>query len=923
MKAFFIQFISWVKTWDFMAILYSVLGSIVFALLLKWSGFLGFLRRNYTHIRGMRSYRKTLSQKCSSLVVIGRRQGFSTADVYIPLDLAPSDLMQEKKEEKSYPRGSYVLVGGPGTGKSTKVKKEVLERLESSDSLPVFLSLREYIGFESIKSYIIHKFSSSNIPNAESILNKELSKGNFLCILDGLDEVRPQLRDKICKDINHFYSSYFISKNKLIVTCRKEAYRDIPLDISSIWEVRPLSDGQIRRFVKKWPLGFPDGKSDDTFWRDLASTPRILELARSPLLLVGGLMQYTESNLGIPDERFEYLARISSWLIVEWAAAQGHPPDPYRPLYDRILPRMAFSMHDKGKSEFPISEAREQLSEWLPIFGYESTDAEIILKNIATKTGIIVNEGGFVVFSQFGFQEYFVSLEILQHIEVHNLYKLQPKSWWREVILFTAAQQREPTPLLEALFETDPLLAAAAVAECPTPPVMIQEKAISACVSGVDSKDKKVAGALIPLLRKVRGKIEVQLCSALEYRMEREPEIASAVGLSLAIAGTTMATKTLAKHPDVWATCLKEAGYLSTSFENLLIDWIQDGDDFQSKHATELILTKLSKDLLSKLISILPKLTDSRAENLSILLLKYLEIENYSDTYRHGFSSGNYLLMTCQCVQNIKNPNKFITQKVSGEKDRPPYFSGLDGEVDVQLSALFLEEHAKRPNVKSLMHRLVNSICWSLQRGSLFVWICSALVISQYGFSLSVRMLIFLPITFFLILFLFRPICPLPWGLAHWIHGQSKPSIHILLILIGCCYVLSLGGHLPFLPIGNQALLGTIILSLCFSVMGLIFWNKKRWFEPNPSEIVGYHYAKWPTYITQSTLIFMMGIVVLYYLNLIHEAPFIIQITLKLLSIVYLSLMLILASLVYYNWILVRRASNTAKKIISDEFINR
>lgn len=88
-----------------------------------------------------------------------------------------------------------------------------------------------------------------------------LRSGRAICVLDGLDEVRPQLREKVIGDVNTFYHKYFIQQNSLIVTCRKEAYRRIPLDIPVIMEVRPLTDEQIRRFADKWPPGFPEEKT--------------------------------------------------------------------------------------------------------------------------------------------------------------------------------------------------------------------------------------------------------------------------------------------------------------------------------------------------------------------------------------------------------------------------------------------------------------------------------------------------------------------------------------------------------------------------------------------------------------------------------------------------------------------------------------
>jgi hypothetical protein len=296
----FNEFLLWFKSWDLMAILYSLIGSAILALLMKWAGFFRWARRKYRLHSGIRAYKKVVTEECETLIVVGRRRGFKIDDVFIPLDLAPSDLMPAKEREAHAPQGSFALIGGPGVGKSTLAKKYTLEALRTSGDYPFFVRLRDYTGFGSIEDYLVERIRKAGIPDPEIAAQTRLAARNCHCVLDGLDEVRPHFKTKVCDDINKFYSRHFSkdTRKKLIVTCRKEAYRDVPLDIPEIWEVRPLTDNQIQRFADKWPPGYPTGKNKDTFWRDLAGTPRILELARSPLLLVGGANAIHRVELG-------------------------------------------------------------------------------------------------------------------------------------------------------------------------------------------------------------------------------------------------------------------------------------------------------------------------------------------------------------------------------------------------------------------------------------------------------------------------------------------------------------------------------------------------------------------------------------------------------------------------------------------------
>jgi len=708
-----------------MAILYSVIGTFIFGLILKWIGFFRWIYRKFKYKRGMLSYRKQLKKECSSLIVVGSRHGFTMKDVFVPLDIVTTDLTTILKDSLYYPTTSYILVGGPGAGKSTYVKKLILDELVNKNIMPFFIRLRDLSSLD-IKDYLIQKLKKCSIPESEKILETKLEGDGCLCVLDGLDEIRPNIKERVFENINKFYSQYFKNNknNRLIVTCRKEAYRSLPLDIPDIWEVRPLTDEQIKRFAQKWPLGYPEQKSADTFWRDLSSIPRILELARSPLLLVGGLMQYTESNLGIPEERYEYLERLAKWLVSDWAVARNLPPDPFRSVYDRILIKLAFNIHNSYRTDYFSNEAIKLIRLWLPDYGFQSKDAEKILENIMIKTGILVRDTPTtVVFSHFGFQEYYASKYLVDNISINKLVSFSPKTWWRESIILAIAQRKEPSPILEALFLKNPLLAAAAVAECPTPSIAMQEKAINICLSGIDNKNAAFITSTILLMRKLKYEQESQLCSELESRIIQGSKVSSIVGLILSAAGTSAATDTLSKYPEVWDTCLENTGYLSTSFENLLVNWIKNGNINQSKRAAKLITSRLSFDRFNELMDLLPKLSQKKSEYLATLLLK--EIEKGFLTHRQ-FSYADLSLYPldeiCRLAPYITDNKKFL--KIFYFKNR--WFSVASKLVG---TSLLLKIGNRRANYKELLKYLESSASWQRNKQSLFSFLSSAVVI--------------------------------------------------------------------------------------------------------------------------------------------------------------------------------------------------
>ncbi|MCJ7483262.1 MAG: NACHT domain-containing protein [Thermodesulfovibrionales bacterium] len=726
--------INWVKTWDLMAILYSLIAAFIFAVLFGWRRPFRFLLRLWRNEVANRRYSKSLTEECSNLIVVGKRQGFSMSQTFIPLDLVTSDLMHKPDEQKrlghidSGLTKTCVLLGGPGAGKSTLVKKRILDELAAKrrHPKPFFLRLRDYVGFNTIEDSLSHELKKHGFVEPEKLL-QEIFQMSGICVLDGLDEVKPSFRAKVIDDINVFFHKYYSKRGTLIVTCRREAYLDTPLDIPLILEVRPLRDEKIQAFAEKWPLGFPQDKSASTFWRDLTAIPRIHELARSPLLLIGGLMQYTESNAGVPDERYKYLERIASWLISDWATAQGHPPDHFRPLYDRILPKLAFEMHKRNTSELPIIEAERMIASWLPKFGFLSKQNCDVISSIRTRTGILVaDDKNNIIFAQFGLQEYFSSLEMNLVLDPQALGQLQPRLWWRESILIAVAQHRDPNPYLDAIFNVDPILGAAAVAECPTPALEQQTKAVKLCLVEVDTMNDAIKTPVVQLLRKLTGKMGNDLEEELEKRLSDRAKVAKFVGLLLATAGTEGANKALSRHPEVWATCLTDAGYLSDSFEGLLFSWVLKGDDTQCVKATDALFENLQLHNLVRLTNLLPDLSADKADYVAQRVLG-LTIRNMFPT--RGRMAPNMGSLVINCVPYIRKPDKFLKKHLTEAKDR-----GIEGRIHIRevagssllyIASLFqmckrLKQGAPHKRAEAITTWLIRSHEWCVSHALFF-----------------------------------------------------------------------------------------------------------------------------------------------------------------------------------------------------------
>lgn len=323
-------------------------------------------------------------------------------------------------------------------------------------------------------------------------------------------------------------------------------------------------------------------------------------------------------------------------------------------------------MHLEETAEYPTEAAIKLIGTWIPHYGVDSSEAPDFFQGLVARTGILVRDlPHLVVFSQLGMQEYYASIDLLSSDAGADLAKFANKVWWREAILLGIAQQHEPTSFIEKLFPLNGLLAAQAVAESPTPSLTLRQRAIEVCIQGVDECAPAAVLATISLLRRVKGIQENALVRNLEERLSGA-KTAKDAGTILAVAGTASATTCLARHPDIWETCLQSTGYLSNSLEKLLVMWIRDGNELQSRHATDLLADRLSADRFTELVQLLPDLPDAKAGHLAVMLLKHAARREPNEVLIQGSERMNREIAACAS----RLPKQIELRTILGPHDR-------------------------------------------------------------------------------------------------------------------------------------------------------------------------------------------------------------------------------------------------------------
>ena len=154
--------------------------------------------------------------------------------------------------EKQY----LMLLGGPGVGKSTFLRKVGLEALKGKNGsfehkcTPVFLELKRFTADQiNIETLITEELKTCGFPDPEQITERTLKSGKLLILFDGLDEVPDANVDNVVREIGDFVDRY--SKNRFIASCRIAAYKGGFKRFTEV-EMAAFDDTQIETYIKNW-----------------------------------------------------------------------------------------------------------------------------------------------------------------------------------------------------------------------------------------------------------------------------------------------------------------------------------------------------------------------------------------------------------------------------------------------------------------------------------------------------------------------------------------------------------------------------------------------------------------------------------------------------------------------------------------------
>ena len=364
-----------------------------------------------------------------------------------------------------------MVLGGPGVGKSTFLRKVGLEALKGKDGnfahecTPIFLELKRVTKVPiDVKTLIVHELEICGSADPEQKAMKALESGEFLILFDGLDEVPTVIVNDVTHEIADFVDQY--RQNRFIASSRISAYKGGFTQFAEV-EMTDFDDSQVKAYINNWFASTSNGgqQSDGEMeaanlcWLALnASEHKATKaLARNPLLLAFLCMVY-KGEQNFPQNRTDLYREALNIFLKKWPAEKHIRRDSSisQSLNVLTIKEVLFEIAAENFKADRVLFRGDELVNQIREFCQKSTDtapsfdASKTLDTILIDSGLFVERvNGLYSFFHLTYQEYlaashFVSTQSIQRLVTEHLYDER----WREVFLFAAELMPEADSLL-------------------------------------------------------------------------------------------------------------------------------------------------------------------------------------------------------------------------------------------------------------------------------------------------------------------------------------------------------------------------------------------------------------------------------------------------------------------------------------------
>jgi NACHT domain len=363
----------------------------------------------------------------------------------------PSSMLQEVIETAH----RTVILGNPGTGKTTLVTKLCYELAGRSKNItvagrhpvPIPIVLRDFAsarkeGGISVRDYIIQYIHGSlQLEMPPKALDYLLLTGGTMIVFDGLDELLDtSFRQAVVADVESFCNRY--PATPILVTSRLIGYDEAPLDDSIFhrWELAGFDGSDVKSYVTKW-FALTSELSPEDLSRTVAAfmheSDNITDLRSNPLMLALLCNIYRGEHY-LPRYRTDVYERCAIMLFERWDRSRGITvPMSFEASMSTALMAIAYWIYASENAQSGVTEKSliDQVTSYLHLRRYQYIDEARLAAIefvqycrsrawVLTETGTTADGQPLYQFAHRTFLEYFAAAHL---VRVH----ITPQQLWR------------------------------------------------------------------------------------------------------------------------------------------------------------------------------------------------------------------------------------------------------------------------------------------------------------------------------------------------------------------------------------------------------------------------------------------------------------------------------------------------------------
>ncbi|MEN8904774.1 MAG: hypothetical protein ABF289_02315 [Clostridiales bacterium] len=326
-----------------------------------------------------------------------------------------------------------LLLGSPGAGKTTALLKIALECLDNGTLLPLYIELNHY-NEQPIEEFIYESTGQSL---------EELSKGNYLILFDGLNEL-PTTNSKFYQYLHN--QPIQLTKQKIIITCRSNNYKGQLAEYDS-YTIMPISKQEIIEFLD---IEFQEKGLD--IYNNLSSELR--EIITTPLLLImlTGVLRYSGE---LPNNLGNLFQGFIEHILNYWESGKNNT----YPLCDKIeaLSEIAYYIYFVKNSVFcGLEESQRVLMNVFRECGYSRVEQKAayheVLSNGFIQQKIFIFPDSVSFYHQ-SFLEYFACKGLINRINKEDFSVFSFKILDHEILNYLKDMYCDDYKLSSVLFD--------------------------------------------------------------------------------------------------------------------------------------------------------------------------------------------------------------------------------------------------------------------------------------------------------------------------------------------------------------------------------------------------------------------------------------------------------------------------------------